>query len=91
MEQNKFSWCVPKELGIPADSLRLRVDFFHQSTTLTSLRGDTGRDEQPGRSDAMGHLSQHYRRELAVGTGLLPENTPLVADSRDGTGICDLC
>jgi len=34
MEQNKFTWCVPKELGIPADSLRLRVDFFHQSTTL---------------------------------------------------------
>jgi len=21
-EQNKFTWCVPKELGIPADSLR---------------------------------------------------------------------
>ena len=36
-----FSWAVPKELGIPPDSLRLRLDFFHQSTVMTSFTGDT--------------------------------------------------
>ncbi len=25
-----FKWAVPKELGIPADPLRLRLDFHHQ-------------------------------------------------------------
>jgi PRTRC genetic system protein B len=80
MEQNKFTWCVPKELGIPADSLRLRVDFFHQSTTLTSFDGDTVTTRQV---DAM-DISHALSRELAVGTGLLPENTLWWLNSRDG-------
>jgi len=80
MEQNKFTWCVPKELGIPVDSLRLRVDFFHQSTTLTSFDGDTVTTRQVDAMDIAHALS----RELAVGTGLLPENTLWWLNSRDG-------
>jgi len=36
-----FSWAVPKELGIPADPLRLRLDFHHQSTVMTYFQSDT--------------------------------------------------
>jgi hypothetical protein len=83
MEQDKkpaFSWAVPKDLGIPADSLRLRVDFFHQSTILTSFDGDTVTTRQVDAMDIAHALSS----DLSFGTGLLPENTLWWLNSRDG-------
>ena len=75
-----FSWAVPKELGIPADTLRLRVDFFHQSTVMTYFHDDTVTTKQV---DAM-DVAHALARELTMGTGLLPENTLWWVNGRGG-------
>ena len=64
-----FSWAVPKELGIPPDPLRLRLDFFHQSTVMTSFTGDTVVTTQVDAMDVAYALAS----DLSFGTGLLPQ------------------
>ncbi len=66
-----FSWAVPKELGIPPDPLRLRLDFFHQSTIMTYFRGDTVVTTQVDAMDVAHALAS----DLSFGTGLLPPRT----------------
>ena len=66
-----FSWAVPKELGIPPDPLRLRLDFFHQSTVMTSFTGDTVLTTQVDAMDVAHALAS----DLSFGTGLLPQGT----------------
>ncbi len=75
-----FSWAVPKELGIPADTLRLRLDFFHQSTVLTYFHDDIATTRQV---DAM-DVAHALARELSFGTGLLPDNTLWWKNTRGG-------
>ena len=75
-----FNWAVPKELGIPSDTLRLRLDFFHQSTLMTYFQGDTVTTKQV---DAM-DVAHALARELTMGTGLLPENTLWWVNGRGG-------
>jgi hypothetical protein len=82
-EKNKaptISWAVPKELGIPPDTLRLRIDFFHQATELTYFQGDTTIKKMV---DAM-DIAHALARELNFNTGLLPENTLWWVNSREG-------
>ena len=66
-----FNWAVPKELGIPPDPLRLRLDFFHQSTLMTYFTGDTAVATQVDAMDVAHALAS----DLAFGTGLLPPGT----------------
>ena len=66
-----FSWAVPKALGIPPDPIRLRLDFFHQSTVMTSFAGDTVVTTQVDAMDVAHALAS----ELSFGTGLLPPGT----------------
>jgi len=66
-----FSWAVPKELGIPPDPLRLRLDFFHQSTVMTYFSGDKAVTTQVDAMDVAHALASN----LAFGTGLLPPGT----------------
>jgi PRTRC genetic system protein B len=83
LQENKspaFSWVIPKELGIPADSLRLRLDFFHQSTVLTYFNGDIVTTRQV---DAM-DVAHALATDLSFGTGLLPDNTLWWQNTRNG-------
>ena len=66
-----FSWAVPKELGIPPDPIRLRLDFFHQSAVMTSFMGDTVVTTQVDAMDVALALAS----DLSFGTGLLPQGT----------------
>jgi len=66
-----FSWAVPKELGIPADPLRLRLDFHHQSTVMTYFQGDIVTTKQ---IDAM-DVAHALASDLSFGSGLLPPDT----------------
>ncbi|MDP2917089.1 MAG: hypothetical protein Q8O16_04075 [Dehalococcoidia bacterium] len=75
-----FTWAVPKELGIPADPLRLRLDFFHQSTTLIYFQGDTVTTKQVDAMDVAHALAS----DLSFGTGLLPPNTLWWQNTRGG-------
>ena len=76
----EFSWAVPKELGIPPDPLRLRLDFHHQSTVMTFF--------QEGSTvvrlvDAM-EVAHALASNLTFGTGLLPSGTIWWQNTRSG-------
>jgi len=85
MTQNKadppvFSWAVPEELGIPPDPIRLRLDFFHQSTVMTYFTGDTVVTTQVDAMDVAHALAS----DLSFGTGLLPTGTLWWRNTRGG-------
>jgi hypothetical protein len=75
-----FSWAVPKELGIPADPLRLRLDFHHQSTVMTYFQGDIVTTKQ---IDAM-DVAHALASDLSFGSGLLPPDTLWWQNTRSG-------
>lgn len=66
-----FRWAVPEELGIPPDTLRLRLDFFHQAIEMTFY------DEEKiyCRTVSAMDIAHVLARELTFGTGILPPNT----------------
>jgi len=75
-----FSWAVPKELGIPADPLRLRLDFHHQSTVMTYFQGDIVTTKQVDAMDVAHALAS----DLSFGSGLLPPDTLWWQNTRSG-------
>ncbi len=75
-----MSWAVPEELGIPADKLRLRLDFFHQATTITYFEGDTVTTKLVDAIDVAHALAS----DLSFGTGLLPPGTIWWENTRGG-------
>lgn len=75
-----FSWAIPKDLGIPADPLRLRLDFHHQSTVMTYFQGDTVTTKQVDAMDVAHALAS----DLSFGTGLLPADTLWWQNTRGG-------
>lgn len=83
----KYKWQVPDELGIPCDTLRLRLDFFHQSCTMTVYEGEIVEAKPVDALD----IAHALASELSFGTGILPENTLWWQNTRGGpvTAIYD--
>jgi len=79
-EAPKIRWAVPKELGIPADSLRLRLDFYHQATTITFFYDEIVVTKLVDALDVAHALSN----ELSFSTGLLPAGTLWWQNTRGG-------
>lgn len=75
-----FSWALPKELGIPPDPLRLRLDFHHQATVLTIFQGDTVITKPVDAMDVAHALAS----DLSFGSGLLPDDTIWWQNTRGG-------
>jgi len=75
-----FSWAVPEELGIPPDPLRLRLDFFHQSTVMTIFQGDAVETRMVSAMD----VSHALANDLSFGTGLLPPGILWWQNTRGG-------
>lgn len=80
IEAPKIKWAVPKELGIPADSLRLRLDFYHQATTITFFQDEIVVTKLVDALDVAHALSS----ELSFSTGLLPMGTLWWQNTRGG-------
>ncbi len=75
-----MSWAVPEELGIPPDKLRLRLDFFHQATTLTYFEGEKVTTKIVDAID----IAHALASDLSFSTGLLPEGVLWWQNTRDG-------
>ena len=84
-EAPAYSWAVPKELGIPPDPLRLRLDFHHQPTVMTFFQGDTVITRQVDAMDVAHALAS----DLSFGSGLLPDNTLWWQNTKEGP-VCAL-
>lgn len=76
-----ITWAVPEELGIPPDTLRLRLDFFHQATTITYFEGGTVITKIVDALDVAHALAS----DLAFSTGLLPEGVLWWSNTRSGS------
>ena len=76
-----FKWALPKELGIPSDPLRLRLDFHHQSTVMTYFQSDTIAVTK--QVDAM-DVAHALASDLSFGSGLLPPDTLWWQNTRSG-------
>jgi PRTRC genetic system protein B len=78
---NLYNWLVPKELHLPADPIRLRLDFHHQSVELTDFEGDFVDTRVVSAYDIAVALSE----DLSVNTGLLPSGTIWWKNTRNGS------
>jgi len=81
--QPGFSWAVPEELGIPADPLRLRLDFHHQAVEMTYFEGETVTSKVVSAMDVAHALAS----ELSFGSGILPPGTIWWRNTRSGTVV----
>jgi hypothetical protein len=73
-------WEVPEELEIPADPIRARLDFHHQTVVLTIFEEETVNTRVVSALDVAHALAS----ELAFDTGLLPTNTLWWRNTRSG-------
>ncbi|KKL87467.1 hypothetical protein LCGC14_1934420 [marine sediment metagenome] len=78
-----FNWAVPEELGIPADQLRLRLDFFHQATEMTYFEDETVTSKIVSALDVAHALAS----ELSFGSGLLPPGTIWWRNTNNGAVV----
>lgn len=75
-----FQWAVPKELGIPPDKLRARLDFYHQAVTLNIFDEEIVSTRVVSAMDVAHALAN----DLAFGTGLLPQGTLFWRNTKSG-------
>lgn len=80
VESNAVQWAVPPKLGIPADPLRLRLDFHNQAVVMTLFDPETTERKIVSALD----VSHALANELTFGTGLLPPNTLWWTNTRAG-------
>ncbi len=73
-------WEVPREMEVPPDTLRLRLDFFHQACIMTNFDGDAV-ESKPVDAMDVAHALAH---ELTYGTGFLPLNSLWWENTRAG-------
>jgi PRTRC genetic system protein B len=76
-----LNWAIPKELEIPADPLRMRVDFFHQATELTYFDNNEMVYRIPVDAEDVAHALNWKR---TYNTGFLPDNTLWWSNDGDG-------
>lgn len=79
-EDNSFKWAIPDELGVPADPLRLRLDFHHQAVVMTLFEEEISNTRVVSAFDVAHALA----KELSFGTGLLPSNTLWWINTKEG-------
>lgn len=70
-KKSVFNWAIPEELGVPADPLSLRLDFFHQATVMTIF--DT--DEVSTKLVSAMDVAHALASELSFCSGLLTKGT----------------
>lgn len=69
-EDGYVHWALPKGLDVPADPLRLRLDFYGDAVTMTFFDGPVVTTKPVSAMDIVHALS----RELEITSGLLPKN-----------------
>ena len=80
MVENAVQWAIPAELGVPADQLRLRLDFHHQAVVMTIFNPETVEKRVVSAAD----VSHALGSELSFSSGLLPTNTLWWQNTRHG-------
>jgi hypothetical protein len=82
-DKKEIHWTVPEDLKIPPDTLRARIDFYHQACTLSFFDGEVFTTRVVSAMDIAHTLSE----DMAFGTGLLPPDTLWWRNTRNGPYI----
>lgn len=80
IEKPALQWAIPKELGIPADPLRARLDIHYQAAVITLFKDDVVLTKLVDIIDVAHALAG----EMNFHSGLLPEHTLWWANTRGG-------
>lgn len=75
-----YKWAIPEALNVPADPLRLRLDFHHQAVVMTLFEGEAVNTKVVSAMDVAHALAS----DLSFGTGLLPPGTIWWENTRSG-------
>lgn len=75
-----YKWALPDDLNVPADPLRLRLDFHHQAVVMTLFEGEAVNTKVVSAMDVAHALAS----DLSFGTGLLPPGTIWWENTRGG-------
>ncbi len=79
-QSTAYKWAIPDELNVPADPLRLRLDFHHQAVVMTLFEGEAVNTRVVSAMDVAHALAS----DLSFGTGLLPPGTIWWENTRAG-------
>lgn len=79
----QFEWAVPASLEVPADPLKLRLDFHSQAVTMTTFEGEVVSTKMVSAMDVAHALS----RELNLSSGLLPAGVLWWTNTPDGAMV----
>lgn len=79
-DKKGFKWAVPKDLEIPPDKLRARLDFYHQAVVLSFFDSEVPTTKVVSAADVAHALAT----DLSFGTGLLPPSTLWWRNTRGG-------
>ena len=78
-----FQWAVPASLDVPADRLKLRLDFYGQSVTMTTFEEHVDSTKMVSAMDVAHALS----RELEISSGLLPKDALWWTNTPEGAVV----
>lgn len=78
-----FQWAVPASLEVPADRLRLRLDFYSQTVTMTTFEERFDSTKMVSAMDVAHALS----RELEISSGLLPQDALFWTNTPEGAVV----
>jgi len=70
-EPNPLQWALPEGLEVPADELKLRLDFYGQAIMMHVVEEDVITSKMVSADE----ISQVLARSIGVSTGFLPEGT----------------
>lgn len=80
MTNEIINWALPESLKVPADELRLRLDFYNQAVVLNTYENK----KQTTRIVSAMDVAHALAKELSFGTGLLPDNVLWWTNSNAG-------
>ncbi len=85
-EPTGYQWALPENIDIPRDELKVRLDFYGQSTVIYVLEEGIVTTRMVSAQD----VALALLRDIPLGSGLLPENTLWWQHRQDGAPVVAL-
>lgn len=79
----EYQWALPEALEVPPDQLQVRLDFYRETVLMHVLEDGVVHTRTVSALDVAGALS----REIAIGSGLLPEGALWWRSTREGAEV----
>jgi len=85
-EPAAYQWALPLNVKLPADELKVRLDFYGQSIVMYVVEDGAITSKMVSPQD----IAMALLRDMPLGSGLLPENTLWWQHRQDGAPLIEL-